>query len=167
MAPRPVELLKNSLSKADNNDDRVWLGWANHAILTGQFAEARSWLERCLSRRPDDRAVWQAQLELALATGDVDGFWTAVPHLPAAGFDESEVLAYRAWLAASNHDPEREERELSSLIACDPGNAKALERLAVLNVESGRHREAEALHRRRDEVSQAREMCRPNPPKWR
>ena len=82
-APRPVELLKNSLSKADKNDDRVWLGWANHAILTGQFAEASSWLKRCLSRRPDDRAVWQAQLDLALATGDVDGFWTAVPHLPA------------------------------------------------------------------------------------
>ena len=54
MAPKPVELLKKSLSTADKNDDRVWLGWANHAILTGQFAEARSWLERCLSRRPDD-----------------------------------------------------------------------------------------------------------------
>ncbi len=44
MAPRPVELLKDSLSRSDQNDDRVWLGWANHAILTGQFAEARSWL---------------------------------------------------------------------------------------------------------------------------
>ncbi len=160
MAPRPVELLKYTLSKADQDDDRVWLGWANHAILTGQFAEASSWLKRCLSRRPDDPAVWQAQLELALATGDVDSFWTAVPHLPANHFEAREVLAYRAWLAASQHDPEGEDRELSSLIECAPGNAKALERLAVLKVESGRPRDAEMLHRRRVEVNQARETCR-------
>jgi enediyne biosynthesis protein E4 len=160
LAPKPVELLKSSLAMADKDDDRAWLGWANHAILTGQFAEASSWLERCLSRRPNDSAVWQAQLELALATSDVDGFWAALPHLPAGHFDEAEILAFRAWLAASNHDAQREEHELSSLIECDPGNAKALERLAVLNAESGRHREAEALHRRRDEISQAREKCR-------
>ena len=160
MAPKPVELLKSSLSTADKNDDRVWLGCANHAILTGQFAEASSWLERCLSRRPDDLAVWQAQLELALATNDGGGFWAALTHLPSRHFEEAEILAFRALLAANNNDLEREEHELSSLIACDPGNANALERLAVLNAESGRHREAEALHRRRDEISQAREKCR-------
>jgi enediyne biosynthesis protein E4 len=156
LAPRPVELLQDSLSVADKNDDRVWLGMANHAIITGQFATARSWLNRCLNRRPEDQAVRQAQLELALATGDVEAFWSAVPHLPAASFDPAEVLAFRAWIAANNHDRDAEERALSSLIECDPGNASAFERLAVLNVESGRHHEAEVLHRRRDEVTKAR-----------
>jgi enediyne biosynthesis protein E4 len=159
MGPRPVELLKDYLSKSDKNDDRVWLGWANYAILTGQFAEARLWLSRCLRRRPDDMAVWQAQFELSLATGDVDGFWRAAPYLPAARFSRAEVQAFRVWLAASNHDRGREESALESLIECDPGNANALERLAVLNVESGRHREAESLHRRRDEVTQTRDAA--------
>ena len=160
MAPKPVEVLRSSLAKADQNDDRVWLGWANYAILTGQFAEATSRLKRCLSRRPNDLTLWQAQLELAVAIGDLDGFWKAVAHVPADQFDETEQLGFRAWLAAIHHDPAQEESELSRLIECDPGNAKALERLAVLNVASGRHREAEALHRRRDEISQAREKCR-------
>ncbi len=111
-------------------------------------------------------AVWQAQLELSLATRDVDGFWRAAPHLPAARFDRAEVLAYRAWLAASNDDREWEESALASLIEDDPGNANALERLAVLNVEFGRHREAESLHRQRDEVTKARERRRSNPAKW-
>ncbi len=167
LAPKPVDLLKSSLRAADQDDDRVWLGWANHAILIGQFDEARSWLERCLSRRPDDLAVWQAQLDLALATGDVGGFWTAAPHLPAARFDLAEVLAYGAWLAASNHDPEREERVLSSLIGCDPGDAKALERLAVLNAEAGRHREAEVLHRGGARSKPGPRKVPPNPPGWR
>ena len=138
MGLRPVELVKDSLSKSDQNDDRVWLGWANHAILTGQFAEARSWLARCLGRRPDDVAVWQAQLELSLATRDVDGFWRAAPYLPAARYSRAEVQAFRAWLAASNHDRGQEEsgsRELRSSATLEM--RMRLRRLAVLNVESG------------------------------
>ena len=111
-------------------------------------------------RRPDDPAVWHAQLELALATGDADGFWTAVQHLPADRFDAPTILAYRAWLAARNHDPEQEDRELASLIDSEPGNTKALERLAVLKVESGRPREAESLRRRKAEVDQAQDAYR-------
>ena len=41
LAPRPVELLKYTLSMADQNDDRVWLGWANYAIMTGRSAMRR------------------------------------------------------------------------------------------------------------------------------
>ena len=44
---------------------------------------AAPWLDRCLGRRPDDPAVWQAHLELAMATADEPGFWNAVAHLPA------------------------------------------------------------------------------------
>ncbi len=160
MAPKPVEVLKAGLLKGDKNDDRVWLGWANHSILTGQFDEARTWLKRCLTGRPDDSAVWQAQLDLALATDDVDGFWTALPHLPATHFDEAEIQSFRVWLAVRDHDSKREGYELARLTAFDPGNAKAHERLAVLAAESGLPRVAEAHHRQRERISQARERCR-------
>jgi thioredoxin-like negative regulator of GroEL len=158
--PRPLDRLKRSLTKAAQDDDRVWLGWANHAILSGEHATARTWLERCLSRRPDDPAVWQAGLDRAMAAGDVSSFWTAVAHLPATHFDECEILAFRVWLAAANHDADGEARELARLIACAPGDAQALERLAVLKVLSGRPHEAEVLHRRRDPVNLARETSR-------
>ena len=68
--PRPVELLRSSLDQADKDDDRVWLGRAYHAILTGRFADAPSWLARCLNRRPQDHAVWLAALKLAFESGD-------------------------------------------------------------------------------------------------
>ena len=166
LAPKPIESLKKSLPTADNNDDRVWLGRANHAILTGQFAEAKSWLERCLSRRPDDRAVWQAQLELALAAGDVDRFWTAVAHLPDAEFDESEILSFRAWLAARNHDPEREERELSSLVACDPGNAEGARAAGCLERRIRPAQRGRGAPRPKGRGQSGPPDVPPNPPKW-
>ena len=70
-SPLPAEALQVALDKADDDDDRVWLGRANHALLTGRFADAADWLDRCLRRRPDDPAVWQARLDLALATDDI------------------------------------------------------------------------------------------------
>ena len=42
------------------------------------------WLDRCVSRRPDDPAVWQARLDLAVATLDEAGFWSAL-RAPAGG----------------------------------------------------------------------------------
>jgi enediyne biosynthesis protein E4 len=149
--PKPVGPLKNSLSNADQDDDRVWLGWANHAILTGRYDDASSWLKKCLGRRPDDPAVRQSQLELALATGDIDSFWTAAQHLPGDCFDEPKVLGYRAWLAARNGDSELEQRELVSLVNHGPHSGKDLERLATLKFQSGRLSEAQDLRRRKAE----------------
>ncbi len=60
--PEPVEGWKILLDAANPNDDRVWLGRARRAILTGQLEEAATWLERCRARRPDDPAVWDTSL---------------------------------------------------------------------------------------------------------
>ncbi len=62
-SPMPVESWKRALDSADDNDDRVWLGRANQAILTGGFGEAASWL--ALSRAPARRRGCLALAALA------------------------------------------------------------------------------------------------------
>ena len=159
-SPMPVEAWRRSLEAADNDDERVWLGRANLEITTGRFEEAARWLDRCSSRRPDDFAVWQARLELAVATLDEPAFWNAVARLPAGRFEASAVLKLRAWLMGLRHDAAAEERELRALVAIAPGDTKALERLAVLMVPLGRIKESEELHRRKAEIDRAHDTYR-------
>ena len=147
-----IETWRFALDRADNDDDRVWLGRAHHAMLTGQFRAATNWIRACLQRRPDDLAVLQARLELAMATDDVAGFWTAIAHRPASGFDAAEIRRMRAWLAARRGEAAVEERELTLLVEVDPGDARALERLAVLATRAGRICEAKRLRGRKAEV---------------
>ena len=74
--PVPIEHIRPALEKAAEvspDDDRIWLGRANLAIRTGEFAKAKHWLDDCVQRRPHDDAIWQSRLDLALATGDVAG----------------------------------------------------------------------------------------------
>jgi tetratricopeptide (TPR) repeat protein len=156
----PVESWKRALESADDNDDRVWLGRANNAILTGRFAAAADWLDRCIVRRPDDVPSWQARLELAVNTDDTRGFWAAAEHVPADRFDHAAQQALRGWAANHGDDPLREIRELNALIQEAPGNAKALERLAVLSFETGNKPEAEELHRRKSRIDQAQDQLR-------
>jgi enediyne biosynthesis protein E4 len=148
----PVEAWQFALAKADNDDDRVWLGRAHHAIRTGRFRDAAAELERCLKRRPDDPAVWRARLDLALATDDVAGFWAAVDHLPADRFDAAEIHSLRAWLAASRGETAVERHELTAQLQDAPANTKALERLAVLTSQADESRGAEQLRRRKADV---------------
>src|SRR5262249_59884680 len=68
--------------------------------------------------------------------------------------------ARRAWLAGRLGRADDERRELEALIRDDPGNAPALERLAVLTLQSGRPRESEELRRRKAEVDQAHDRTR-------
>ena len=159
-SPMPVEAWKKALENADGDDDRVWLGRASVAITTGNWAEAGPWLDRCILKRPDDPAVWRARLELAVASQDEAGFWPAVAQLPAADFDPAAVLELRAWLMAVRRDPAAEERELRALVGADLGNTKALERLAVLMVGSGRVKESEDWHRRKAVVDRAHDTYR-------
>ena len=159
-SPMPVKAVMESLEKADNGDDRVWLGRANYAILTGRFAAAAGWLDRCAGRRPDDPSVWQARLNLALASGDVDGFWTAAAHVPADRSDATGLHMLRAWLAARRGDGSLEQKELMDLLRQAPGNTQALERLAVLKFQTGRPHEAEQVHRRKAETDNAYDKIR-------
>jgi tetratricopeptide (TPR) repeat protein len=149
LGPRPVELMKYSLSKADQSDDRVWLGWANHAILTGQLDDAASWLKRCVERRPNDEAVWRTALDLAVARGEVAGFQSAASQLPIDRFDPEEVVQYRVWLARQVGDPVREQHELAELVGHGFPTSRELDRLAALRIQAGKPREAEELRRRK------------------
>ncbi len=81
--PVPVDGWNVFLDEADQKDDRVWLGKARHALLTGRFDEAQTWLGRCLKRRPDDPSVWLACLDLAVATEETGRFWEAAERISA------------------------------------------------------------------------------------
>src|SRR6185312_1214019 len=105
----------------------------------------RRWLDRCLGQRPEDTAAWRMALEWALAADRPDEVRNILPRLPADEEPEGRALALRAWLAAHRHDREAERRALTEKMALDPGDGPARERLAELEHEDGRTREAEAL----------------------
>ncbi|MGP0065833.1 MAG: tetratricopeptide repeat protein, partial [Isosphaeraceae bacterium] len=159
-SPTPVEAWFRALEAADKDDDRVWLGKGNHAILTGRFEEAASWLDRCLKRRPEDPSVWEARLALARATEDDDAFWESASHLPDADFDAAAIGSMRAWLAARHGDSQAERRELTLLIQSTPGDSQAIDRLAVLSFQAGMIREAEQFRRRKAELDRAQDTFR-------
>jgi thioredoxin-like negative regulator of GroEL len=119
-------------------DDRVWLGRANLAIRQGEFDEAARWLDACLKRRPDDIPVWRARLDWAVATDRVAEAREALKHLPVMGSSPAEVHRLAAWFAARRGDAASERRALEQLIAADPGDGAALDRLAELAVAEGR-----------------------------
>src|SRR5262249_22730956 len=145
IVPVPIEKIWPALEKAAENssdDDRIWLGRANLAIRTGEFANAGRWLDDCLRRRPRDAPVWKSRPGLALATGDVAGAREALGHLPPDRVPPEQVLALRAWFAARSGDPERERQALETLLERVPGRVQAAERLAELELLAGRHESA-------------------------
>jgi len=159
IVPVPIEKIWPTLEKAAEHspdDDRIWLGRANLAIRTGEFAKARRWLDDCLQKRPHDAAVWRSRLELALATGDVAGARDALGHLPSDRVPPAEVLALRAWFAARSGDQERERRALEKLVERAPGRVQAVERLAELELLAGRPESAARLRARKAELDRAK-----------
>ena len=128
-SPMPVESWGLALAKADPEDDRVWLGRARNALLTGRFGEAERWLSQCAKRRPDDRAIRQANLDLALASNDLARFWKAAAHLPGEQFNEHDLHALRAWVAERQGNRPALRHELELLVEARPGDTRAVERL--------------------------------------
>jgi tetratricopeptide (TPR) repeat protein len=156
----PVDGWKVLLDQADQNDDRVWLGQARLATLTGRFADARTWLGRCLERRPDDPAVWRACLDLAVTSEDTARFWEAAARVSAEAIGPVEAQALRCWLIARGAEKAAERRELARLLELQPSHTRTLERLAVLAVEAGDARAAERLHKRKAEIDGATNSVR-------
>lgn len=157
--PFPIEGVRTALDRAGKKapeDDRVWLARAHLAIRLGEFAEAEKWLERCLGRRPGDPVVWRMKLDCALAAGQGDQVREALPHLPAALEPADRVSALRAWLAARAGDQQAERLALKEAIALNPADARALERLAVLEHEAGRTDEAARLRQTIPEIDRVR-----------
>ncbi len=141
-------------------DDRVWLAEASLAVQTGRFGDASGRLQRCVERRPDDPAVWRACLDLARVRDDLDGVRRALARLPAAQFTPAEQQALRAWLASRQGEPRAEQDALKRLLELDPGNERALDRLATLASEAGDSNHAREYRRRKAELDAAKDRYR-------
>src|SRR5262249_29671765 len=141
-------------SRLAPRDDRIWLGKANLAIRQGAFDEAARWLEACLRRHPDDVPAWRARLDWALATGRVAQAPEARQPLPIEAASRGEVHRLAAWFAARRGDARSEQFALERLIAADPGDGAALDRLAELAVREGQTARADELRQRKAEIDQ-------------
>ena len=163
--PVPIEMVRGVLDRASAgapDDDRVWLGRAKLALWSGRLDEAERWLDSCLERRPADAVVWRAKLDWAMASDRAEEARRALGNLTPRVLPPERVLGLRAWLAArapkqgtSDRRRDRERRALEDLLAVDPGNAPALERLTALAVEGGELERAGELRRIKAELDGA------------
>jgi tetratricopeptide (TPR) repeat protein len=153
----PIDFVRKVLANGDPEDDRVWLGNANLAAWSGELTLASRWLIACARLRPADLAVWRARLELARSTGDLETVRRAVTHLPLVALTTSEAEELRGWLAALQGDASLERESLLSLVALEPGNISAWDRLAELSMLAGRKTEAEEFHKKKEEFNRVRE----------
>ncbi len=142
------------------DDDRVWLGRASVALWTAKFDEADAWLKKCLSRRPDDPAVWHARLEWATASDRLAEAVEAMDHIPLNEVGPDRLLRIRVWLAARRNDLNAEREALTKLLVLVPGDTKAVARLTELAVRAGHPDQAAQLRRRQKELDQATEKYR-------
>ncbi len=156
----PVEGVRRALDAADPDDDRIWLGRANMALRLGRNDEAAEWLGRCQARRPEDSAVWRGWLDWSRAVGDTDQARRALDHLPAEGFDTTEVLALRAWFASVRGDTAGERAALEKVAEIGPRRGKALERLVELAKAAGQPDRVADLRRRKAREDEALESYR-------
>ena len=154
----PMEMIRSALDKAAQLaplDDRIWLGKANLALRVSSFDEAGRWLEACVQQRPDDVPVWRARLNWAKATGRVAEAQEALAHLPAEEREPAQVQGLAACLAGAAAIPSRN-GVVENLIAADPADFIALDRLAELAVQNGQPARAAELRRQKTELDRVR-----------
>ena len=148
-----VRSFLDQVARSAPEDDRGWLGKAKLAIRVGSYDEAARWLEACIRRRPDDIPVWRARLDWALATHRLADVRQAMGHLPVEESNPSQVLRLTAWLAAYRGDLESERQELERLVAVDPADFAALDRLAAIAEKEGQVDHAGEIRRRKTDVA--------------
>ena len=81
-------------------------------------------------------------------------------HLPPAELKPAELRRINAWLAAKRGDFETERRELEGVLAADPADLMAIERLAQLAEKDKQAEEAALLHRKKAEIHRLRARYR-------
>jgi tetratricopeptide (TPR) repeat protein len=170
LSPEQHQRVVEQAARAAPDDDRVWLAQAALELRRNRHDEAARWLEKCLDRRPGDPVVWRAWLDWALSSQDVARARQALPHLGAEPFEASEVLALGAWFAARAGAPERERRALAELVRQAPSSIRAIERLAALVQQAGRHEEASRLRAQKSQLDEvmnhyAERLFKPDPAK--
>ena len=152
-----VRAYLESASRQAPDDDRVWLGRANLALRTGAYDEARRWLDACQQHRPDDVPFWWGRMHWGLATGQVAAVQESLKHLPIGEATPAQVHEIAAWLLLIRGDVASERRELERLIAADPADLTALDRLAQLSEIDEQPARAAEFRRKRAEVQRLRE----------
>ena len=158
-SPGEIEVIRAALKRGARmapEDDRIWLGKANVAIHDGEYDEAARWLDRCARRRPEDVAVWRTRLSWAVKTNRIALARQALAHLPAEVSTPAQVQKLAAWFAAQRGDVEIERRALERLIAADPADFVALDRLAELAVRNDQPDRAGELRRAKTEIEKIR-----------
>ena len=98
-------------------------------------------------------AVWRARLDWAVATDRVAVARDALKHLPAADFSSAQIEKLAAWFAAHRGDADAERTCLERLIAADPTDVAAFDRLIELCAKNGQPDAALALRNKKDEVA--------------
>ena len=152
----PVDEVRASLDQAAKqapDDDRIWLGRANLAMRTGNYPEAEHWLDACLKSRPDDVPVWRARLNWGMATSRIDVVRQALTQLPAREASPAQIHRIAAWLAAKEGATATEREALQRLVASDPTDFRALDRLAELARQNLQPERAAEWTQRRAEIS--------------
>jgi enediyne biosynthesis protein E4 len=152
----PVEEVRASFDRAAKlapDDDRIWLGRANLAMRTGNYPEAEQWLDACLKSRPDDVPVWRARLNWGMATSRIDVVRQALTQLPAREAAPAQIHRIAAWLAAKQGATATEREALKRLVASDPTDFPALDRLAELARQNLKPERAAEWTQRRAEIS--------------
>jgi enediyne biosynthesis protein E4 len=152
-----IDVVRTSLDAAAKlapDDDRVWLGRANLAIRLGDMKDAERWLNECEKKRPDDRAIWRARLKWAMATERIDAVERGMTHLPRVALVPVEQHRMSAWLAGHRGDFAKERSELELLLAADPGDLSAFDRLIDLHKKEGHLALAAQVFQNRNAVSE-------------
>ena len=154
-SPIPYEVVRATLELAGRiapDDDRIWLWKGTLAIAAGDYDEASRWLDRCQKMHAEDPAVWDARLDWAMATDHVLVAREALKHLPATEFSPAQVARVTAWFARERGDNESERRSLERLIALEPTDDAAFDRLIECSTKNGQPEVAVELGRRKADI---------------
>ena len=161
MAVDAFRIVLDRAGKQAPDDDRVWLGWANLAIRTGQFDEAPA-VARCLPPAP---AGGPGGLAGGARLGAGHGSGRAGPPGPDASAGRTVYPGRNGGAlrlvggAAGRHDT-GERQALERLVQVEPGHCPAWERLAVLATQAGRNEDAVQLRRRKTGMDQVKDRSR-------
>ncbi|MFO0890382.1 MAG: FG-GAP-like repeat-containing protein [Isosphaeraceae bacterium] len=158
----PLEGIREGLDEATRRaggveDDRIALGRARLALLSGNLDEARERLDRCLLQavRAEDPALWRAWLDWAARADRPAEVARALHQLGPSQIGRTEAWSWVAWLARRRGDSEREWAALQhaiELMQQDPGT---LERLASLAHARGQQDLARSFRDRKAAVDRA------------
>lgn len=139
-------------------DVRVKAALARWELQAGRLDAAETLLKDCEERQVDDPVVARTRLDWHRAAQQPDGLRDVLARIPAAGFAKRDLLALRAWLAAVRGDAVLERRELESLVALDPSDLSALERLTELVAASGEIDQARRLRQKKSDLDRSRQI---------